>query len=307
MSLEQFLDDLADPAATVPLSDFVEVSDLLPEELGMFARTWFGIPVERQRWFVSNMVELAENNPELDFGAIFKMCLKDRDEEVLESAMEGLWEHEDRVIIPSLVQILHSDKGAQVRAAAAVALGKFPVLVQEGKLLPKDGDSVHDSLIEIIEDPNQPLEVTRRSLEAVAPFNTQDIRRLVAKAYESDDLKLKSSSIYAMGRTGETSWLPVLIKELQSQEPDIRYETAHACGELGEEDAVPHLIALLEDDDYLVQLAGVSAMGKIGGPLAKKVLVNCVKEGDAVLEEAARAELENIEFLEDPMAFTSEV
>ena len=78
-------------------------------------------------------------------------------------------------------------------------------------------------------------------------------------------------------------------------------------GELGEEDAVPHLVSLLDDDDYQVQLAGIGALGRIGGPLAKKVLVHCVNEGDDVLEDAARAELENIEFLEDPMAFTSDI
>ncbi len=202
--------------------------------------------------------------------------------------------------------MLHSDKGPQVRSAAAVALGKFPLLVQEGKLLAKDGDSIHDSLMKVLQDDSQPLEVRRRSLEAIAPFNTADIKQFVEWAYKSSDLKLKSSSIFAMGRTGETDWLPLLIKELQSPEPDIRYETAHACGELGEEDAVPHLIPLLEDDDYQVQMAGVSALGKIGSPLAKKVLMNCVKEGDAVLEDAARAELQNIELLEDPMSFSSE-
>jgi len=128
----------------------------------------------------------------------------------------------------------------------------------------------------------------------------------VAWAYESEDLALKSSSIFAMGRTGESTWLPMLIKELRSPEPTIRYETANACGELGEEDAVPHLVSLLQDDDYQVQLAGINALGKIGSPLAKKVLLHCVKEGDAALEEAARAELQNIEFLEDPMAFSSD-
>ena len=120
-------------------------------------------------------------------------------------------------------------------------------------------------------------------------------------------MKLKSSSIFAMGRTGETSWLPLLFKEIQSPDPDIRYESAHACGALGEEDAVPHLIGLLEDDDYLVQLAGINALGQIGGPLAKKILLHCVQEGDSSLEEAARAELENIEFSDDPMAFNSSV
>jgi hypothetical protein len=188
-----------------------------------------------------------------------------------------------------------------------VALGKFPALVQEGKLLAKDGDSILESLMDILKDSGQPLEVVRRSMEAVAPFNTPDIRKFVTRAYKGDELLLKSSSIYAMGRTGEVSLLPVIIKELQNAEPSIRYESAHACAELGDEDAVPHLVALLDDDDYQVQLAGISALGKIGGPLAKKVLVNCVKDGDAVLEDAARSELENIEFLEDPMAFTSEV
>ena len=151
------------------------------------------------------------------------------------------------------------------------------------------------------------IDVRRRSLEAVAPFNTGDIKKFVSWAYDSDDLAMKSSSIFAMGRTGESTWLPLLIKELQSPEPPIRYETAHACGELGDEDAVPHLIQLLDDEDYQVQMAGIAALGRIGGPLAKKVLVHCIKEGDATLEDAARAELQNIGFLEDPMAFTSDV
>ena len=307
MSLESFLEALAEDSNEVDLGDFIEASGLLPEELVVFARAWFGFTVEDQRWIIATMAELAEDSSELDFSAVFRMCLKDKDEEVLEKAIEGLWEDEDRAIIPSLIQVLHSDKSPQVRAAAAVGLGKFPALVHEGKLLAKDGDSILESLMDILKDSGQPLEVVRRSMEAVAPFNTPEIRKFVTRAYKGDELLLKSSSIYAMGRTGEVSLLPVIIKELQNPEPSIRYESAHACAELGEEDAVPHLVALLDDDDNQVQLAGISALGKIGGPLAKKVLVNCAKDGDAVLEDAARSELENIEFLEDPMAFSSEV
>jgi len=85
----------------------------------------------------------------------------------------------------------------------------------------------------------------------------------------------------------------------------VRYETANACGDLGEEDLVPHLVPLLEDDDYQVQVAGLSALGKIGGSLAKRVLLRCIKEGDAVLEEAARGALENVELLEGDGTFQS--
>ena len=307
MSMEKLLECLLDPSTEVPMSDFVEVSDLSPSELGIFAREWLKVPVDRQRWAVSTMVELAEDNPELDFCAIFKMCLRDKDEAVIEKAMEGLWETEDRSVIPSLVQVLRSNRSPSVRASAAVALGKFAYLVQDGKLLQKDADMLRDNLLAVLENAEEPLEVRRRSLEAVAPFNTEDIKKYVCWAYESDDLRLKSSSIYAMGRTGETSWLPLLLKELQSKEPSVRYESANACGELGDEDPIPLLITLLQDDDYQVQLAGLNALGKIGGPLAKRALLRCIKEGDAVLEEAARSALENVEFLEDPMAFTSEL
>jgi len=162
MSLESFLDSLADTSNDVPASDFIELCDLLPEELGMFARTWVGIDVERQRRLISTMVELAEGNPELDFGAIFKMCLKHEDEVVLETAMQGLWEKEDRSIIPSLLQTLRSDKSPRVRSAAAAALGKFSLLVQEGKLLPKDRESIHNSLMTQISPSMSDAEVWRR-------------------------------------------------------------------------------------------------------------------------------------------------
>ena len=305
MSLETFLESIADLSVQVLAADFVEASDLSPAELGQFAKTWFVTPLERQLWTIDTMVELAEDNPELDFCAIFKMCLKDKEEAVQLKAIEGLWEYEDRSIIPGLVQLLGSNQSPEVRAASAAGLGKFAVLIQDGKLLPKDCDVVRDSLFAALQDENENLDVRRRSLEAAAPFNTPEIQKFVSWAYESDDVKLKSSSIFAMGRTGETTWLPLLIKELQSREPAMRYETANACGELGDEEVVPHLISLLEDDDYQVQMAGLVAIGKIGGPLAKRALLHCLKEGDAALEDAARAALENVEFLEDPMTFVS--
>lgn len=306
MSMENFLESLAEPSAEVANADFVEISDLSPTELGSFARIWFATPVERQRWIITKMVELAEDNPELDFCAVFKMCLKEKDPVVLEKAIEGLWEYEDRSVIAGLVQILQSDKPSEVRAAAAVALGKFANLIQEGKFLPKDAGAVQDNLMEVLQNGDEDLEVRRRCLEAVAPFNTSAIKKYVTWAYESDDLRLKTSSIFAMGRTGEAEWLPFLIKELQNNEPTVRYETANACGDLGDEEVVPHLIHLLQDDDYQVQVAGLGALGKIGGSLAKRALQRCVKEGDAVLEDAARSALEDIEFLGDPIAFQSE-
>ena len=106
MSFEFFLENVSDPSGHLSAVDFYEVSDLSPEELGQFASAWYPLPIERQRTIASSMVELAEDNPELDFTAIFKMCLKGDDEPLLEIAMDGLWEHEDRALISSFVMSL---------------------------------------------------------------------------------------------------------------------------------------------------------------------------------------------------------
>ena len=191
MSLEKFLEDLADSSIPLVNSNFIEVSDLSPAELGIFARAWFRLSLERRRDIMSTMVELAEDGTELDFCTIFKMCLKDPDEWVQEKAIEGLWEYEDRSVIPGLIQVLGSDKSSKVRAAAAVALGKFAVLAQEGNLLHKDAITVRDNLMAVLQNSAENADVRRRSLEAVAPFNTPDIKDYVCWAYQSDDLKLK--------------------------------------------------------------------------------------------------------------------
>ena len=239
MSLDNFLENLADPALSLSNSDFIELSDLSPAELGVFARHWFRLSPERKRAVLTTMVELAEDSLELDFSTIFKLCLKDDDDWVLEKAIDGLWEYEDRSVLPGLLQVLASYRGPDVRAAAASALGKFCVLAQEGYLLSPDAANIHATLMAHLQDPDESLEVRRRSLEAVAPFNTPDIRDLVCWAYRSDDLLLKSSAVFAMGRTGDVSWLPILVQELDNGEPALRYETANACGDLGEEDLFP--------------------------------------------------------------------
>ncbi len=307
MSLETVLENLADYAISPSNSDFIDLSDLSPSELGDFVRAWYRLSGEQKRNIIATLVELAEDSPELDFSAIFKACLKETDEWVLEKAIEGLWEYEDRSALAGLIQVLTSDRGPEVRAAAAAALGKFSLLAQEGNLLSRDAGNIQKALMSALQDQEENAEVRRRTLEAVAPFNTPDIHEYICWAYQSDDLKLKSSAIFAMGRTGETSWLPLLLAEMDSSEPALRFETANACGDLGEEDVVPYLIELLEDDDYQVQIAGINALGKIGGSLAKQALIRCIKEGDASLEEAARNALEDVEFLDDPMSFTSDI
>ena len=301
MSIDVFIEAIANESE--PLSDapFHEASDPSSAEVAEFDRFLSTLHEEERREVLAAMVEQAEENLELDFTAIFRHCLKDCDDRLVQLGVEGLWEQEERWLIAELVELLRSERGAQVRAAAALAMGKFPVLAQEGKVPSQDGELVYRVLMDFLEDEIEDLEVRRRCLEAVAPFNTEEVQDYIRWAYDNENDDLRSSSVYAMGRTGDTAWLPTLLRELESYDPAVRYETANACGDLGEQEAIPPLIELLEDEDPEVRLAAISALGKIGGALARRALIDCVRDGDAAMSEAAHAELENLEFLDDPM------
>ncbi|MCE2404047.1 MAG: HEAT repeat domain-containing protein [Dehalococcoidia bacterium] len=306
MSLETSLEHIADQHAALSYPALTDLSDLSPSDVGRFAGTWARISAARKCEVIQGLVEMAEDNAELEFSAIFKVGLKDPDWGVRERSISGLWEYEDRSLIGTLVALLASDKSGEVRAAAAVALGRFAALAQDGRLLQKDSDAVRSALMAALTDVEGWLEVRRRALESIAAFRVVDVNEYIRWAYDSDDLKLKCSSIYAMGKTGEPAWLELLVRELQNPNPPVRYEAANACGEIDDEEAAPHLIALLHDDDTQVQLAAVGALGEIGGSLAKKALVRCVKREDPVLEDAARTALENIKTMEDPLGFAYE-
>ena len=303
MSLEACLQHITEDSAALSYPVLIEISDLSPGELGRFARAWHKVSPDRKQKVVEGLVEMSEDSAELDFSTVLKLCLKDPDEQVRDKAITGLWEFEDRSLILSLVELLKSDGSPRVRASAAMALGKFATLAQDGKVLSRDGQQVSDSLMEALVNEDEWLEVRRRALESVAPFNGSAVDGYIRWAYGSDDLELKCSSLFAMGRTGDAPWLPQIVKEMQSPNATLRYEAAHACGELDAAEATHYLIPLLQDDDLQVQLAAIAAMGKIGGSLAKRALKTCLKSGDPALEDAVRNSLEAIQSTQDPLGF----
>ena len=239
----------------------------------------------------------------MDFSAVFRRCLRDEDEEVRRRAIEGLWENEERRLIAPLGDLLAHDPSPAVRAAAAMGLGKFAELAQLDKLLRKDGLRVEASLLAVLQNITEDMTVRRRALESVAVFNSPKVDEFIRWAYDSDDLTLKGSALYAMGRTGEAHWLECLVRETRSPSPTLRFEAANACGQMEEEAVIPHLIPLMQDDDLQVQLASIRAVGAIGGSLAKKALRRCIRDGDAAVEDAARESLETVDAMVDVYSF----
>jgi len=268
----------------------------------LLERVWAAIEPKRRQQIVHRLVELAEDNFELNFDSIFKNCLKDQDAEVRSKAIEGLWESEETSLINPLINLLEQDSSEKVQATAATALGKFAMLAEHKKLRSSHTSKVCQALLTVIGDKSKPIEVRRRALEAAAPLSLPQVKGAIIEAYQSHNSKLRISSIYAMGKNCDHSWLPILLKELANADAEIRYEAVGACSELGEEEAIPHLIELIDDPDADAQMAAIQALGKIGGSEAKKCLEQCLDNPSEVVQRAVEQALDELEATEDPFS-----
>ncbi|MFC1958440.1 HEAT repeat domain-containing protein [Chloroflexota bacterium] len=284
-------------------SRLTELSSLNSEELEFFERSWPAIEPKRRRQIVHRLVELVEDNLELNFDAIFKYCLKDQDDEVQSKAIEGLWENEEASLINPLINLLEQDNSEKVQAAAAIALGKFAMLAEHKKLRFCHISKIQEALLVAVSDKNRSVEVSRRALEAAAPVSLPQVKTAIMEAYRSRNSRFRISSIYAMGKSCDPSWLPILLKELASADAEVRYEAAGACGKLEEETAVPSLIKLVNDPDADVQMAAIQALGKIGSTQAKGCLEQCLDSTTEVVHQTAEQVLNELEAQEDPLSF----
>lgn len=272
------------------------LSDLTRGELQEFAKVWLTLPAERCRRITQAMSELAEERIEADFTSIFRYLLDDEDAEVRAQAINGLWEEEDRTLIRPLIGALRSDPAAQVRAAAAEALGRFLLLAETKRVPAADGDEIRSSLLAAIRNVGEDKLVRRRAIEGIAYLGDELVRDIVAAAYADDDPKMRATAIFAMGRSADPYWKRTVAQELYSPDPQIRFEAARAVGELEFKAAVPRLIELLEDPDREVQSAAITSLGQIGGKEARRALIAVIESDDEVAHALAQDALDELEF-----------
>lgn len=303
MRLEQLLAELADETKPVRYAALSDMSDVAGEELEVMKDAWPKVPAPRRAEVVAKLLDLAEDNPELNFDALFAFCLKDEHDQVREKAIAGLWESEERSLANSFIRMLQCDPAPNVREAAAQALGRYVDLSQDGKLPMRDHERLQDALLAAATSAEQPIAVRLRALEACAVVHAPRVIALISDSYTSPDPKSRASALFAMGRNGDPQWQPVILKELGSPLPEMRYEAAAACGQLGEANLAPKLMPLLRDDDLQVRLAAIEALGAIGGLLARKALQAELNDPDQTVRDAAEQALDHLQFLEDPLSF----
>jgi len=293
---EKLLQQIGDTGNRISISSLYSLSGMDRDEVLTFQGAWPSMAVERRCQIINLLVEIAEANFEVNFGPVFRFCLDDEDERVRAAAIEGLWEDNDTALINPLISLLQDDPSISVRAGAATSLGRYVLLGEFDKIKVQHFSLVREALLETIRSPFEDLEVQRRAVEAIAYSSEEGVREIIETAYYDEDERMRTSAVFAMGRSADHSWSDLVINELESSRPEMRYEAAMACGELELAVATPLLANLVNDPDREVQGAVIWALGQIGGNEARYILYDCHREDDEFLCEAAEEALEQLDF-----------
>jgi len=307
MNFEEYLDQLVDGAVELKVTDLQRLSALTDERQTAVTSRWPAIDVRRRRRIIQELEDVLEDNVEFDFDAVFLLGMGDGDVDVRRHSIRALWEHEGADLIEPLLGLLRDDVDAGVRAEAALALGRFVVMHEEGRLRDRYFEAIEAGLRRTLGKADETIDVRARALEAIGSHNEQWVRDEIRLAYESDAHRLKVSAVNAMGRCSDDRWLPLLVRELSSDDPEVRYEAAVACGSVADERAIPHLAKLVLDSDAEVTQAAITALGEIGGAQAKAALVLLLESESESTRESASDALAALEFEQDPLAFKQRI
>ena len=298
-SFSRSLEEIRSPAHNLARIDLAALSNLSRAQLAQFQAVWQDIPAERRQELAAALLELSEERFDLTFNDIFKWLLQDQDPRVRSLAVEGLWEDDDVRQITPLISLLRSDASAEVRAAAALSLGRFVLLGELEEIDRQAATRVEDALRQAYHHDEYDLTVQRRLLESLAYSGQEDVEETILEAYQSGDPAMQISAVFAMGRNASKRWRPIVLAELSSSDDAIRFEAVRASGELDLKAAVPALIALLGESDIDLRDSAIWALGQIGGQQARRALRACSKSDDEELREAALESLAELDLFSD--------
>jgi len=199
-------------------------------------------------------------------------ALADPDADVRRIAVEGVLEDSSLDTVERVLALAQHDPFSEVRAAAVRALGQFVLQGELGKLPEAFNTRLQDAVLALYNNLDEDLDVRRRALEAIANCGREGVKEMIQEAYNMDELPMRVSAVYAMGRSCDAVWTQYILDELSSDDPELRFEAARAAGELELQKALPRLIELAYEDDREIQEAAIWSLGEIGGSTSRKVL-----------------------------------
>lgn len=299
--------DIAETAAAltqdvdgvIPSTVLYGLSHLTDDELAQLEPSWKILDVPYRRKVVAYLVDVSEANFELDYNKFGNYALNDPDAGVRKAAVELLFEDTSIDLMDRLIEMAQWDEAPSVRAAAATALGRFIYVGEMEEIPERDAIRAQEAMISIWTNDNEDVEVRRRALESIANCSIDFVEEAIKDAYSSYEQSLQVSALYAMGRSYDPQWGPIVIRELDSDDPEKIYEAARAAGELELKGAVVALVHLANGSDREIAEVAITSLGEIGGHEAVRALDSLGSRAEAADDQ------ELVEVIEDAMALAS--
>jgi HEAT repeat protein len=295
-SFAQTLEALRNGAATgLTATVYYGLSDLETSQLAELQPVWETLDTDYRARLLEELVDTSETNSELDYVTLAFFGIEDSDAAVRAAAVELLWVDESLQGLRALLKLAFEDDSALVRARAASGLGKYILLGELDDLPETQTSAAVDTCLALFRDDDEDIEVRRRALESLGNSSRDGVAETIEEAYNSHEPHFKIGAVFAMGRSYDEMWAPIVLHELNSPDPELRYEAARAAGEIGIEDAVPKLSRMTHEPDRDIREVAIWALGEIGGKEAARVLQQLLDDPAYAIDEAL------IETLEDAL------
>ena len=282
-SLDAVIDALKSESAEDPKPNptlIYGLSNLTRLEVERLQPVWNAVDIPVRRAILRFMVEASEMMFQLNYRMLAISLLTDDDPRVRESAIELLWEDQTLEVMNLLITGGMNDDNRDVRAAAMTGLGRYILAGELGDLPEADTNQAIEAALAAWEDEREDINVRRRALEAFANTTIPQLVEAIQQGYESPYPEMRSSAIFAMGRSCDQRWRDFVMEEIDSDDPTMRYEAARAAGELELEEAVPKLAQLVIEPDRDIAAVAVWSLGEIGGRPAMRVLDMLVEKAE---------------------------
>ena len=266
----------------VSIADLYLLSDMPSTSLATFGERWATLSDDRRRTISRHLADISEENFQVDFSPVSLLLFKDPLTEVRTAALDTLWDTTNINLIEPIIKLMQEDEASAVRASAAATLGHFILMAHWDELPRHIEQPIVEALVPNLHNDTLDPAIRRATIESLAGSSYPEIERHIELAYEDGDPQMQRSAVFAMGRTANKRWLPIVLNELEHYDSEMRAEAAQAAGVIGSAEASPALVELAYyDEDLEVRLTAVIALGAIGGDVASRALSQLAEDPEA--------------------------
>jgi HEAT repeat protein len=256
-------------------------SDLEGRDLETLKKAWPQVNATRKLALMEDLEDLNESDTIVFFDGVARLALNDGEPGVRASAIRLLWDSEDKKLAPVFLNMLHNDADAEVRAAAASALGQFVYLGELEEIPAETLHKVEDNLIDVANGKDDDL-VRRRAVEALGFSGREEVHDLIQRAFDTGAPNWMASALFAMGRSYDQTWEQPVRRSIRHPKADVQLEAVRAAGELELESTRGMLLDLLEEEaqDVEIRFAAIWSLSQIGGEGVREALEDILEESD---------------------------